>query len=88
MKSKRVNPPYIPFPNIISFSSYFFRNGIQVLIGIILLRMFRGCFWWTMKIRVKALQLSTRVKFVSEDWLLLDPPGISEAGSDLKIIQE
>ena len=23
MKSKRVNPPYIPFPNVISFSSYF-----------------------------------------------------------------
>ena len=41
-----------------------------------------------MKIHVKPLELSTRVKFVSEDWLLLDPPGISEAGSDLKITQE
>ena len=33
---------------------------------------------------MKLLGLSTQVKFVSDDWPFLDPPGISEPGSDLK----
>ena len=36
--------------------------------------------------RAKPSGLCTSVKFASCDWLLLDPPGISEAGSDLNII--
>lgn len=35
--------------------------------------------------RVKPRGLSTCVKFASHDWLLLDPPELSETGSDLKI---
>ena len=35
--------------------------------------------------RVKPLGLSTRVKVMSHDWLLLNPPGISDTRRDLKI---
>ena len=34
---------------------------------------------------VKPHGLSTGAKFASHDWLFLDPPGISEAGNDLKL---
>ena len=30
----------------------------------------------------------SRVKFASHDWPFLEPPGTSEAGSDLKITRE
>lgn len=33
---------------------------------------------------VKLLELSTRLKFMSHDWLLFDHPLITEGGSDVK----
>lgn len=45
-------------------------------------------FSWRMRMRAKSPGLSPRAKCPSQDWLLLHPPGISEARSDLKITPE
>ena len=79
---KTKKSPYRPYSQV-NQSQVIFRHGTQLPADNLTTRVV-----WTfsrrMTIRVNALGLSTSLKFASYDWLFLDPPWISDNGSELE----
>ena len=78
-------------------SSFYYRPYLQGKTSQVILNMVvtnnvnmnvTWMFSWRMRMRAKSPGLSPWAKCPSQDWLLLHPPGISEARSDLKITRE